>query len=140
MPRREALLLSDLYENVREASTFLTGVEREAWDNDRVLQSAVLHKLMLMGEIARAMPQELRDRYPEVPWRRMQGFRNIAVHQYFAVDLAVVWKLATEDVPELATLTMNILRAEFPDVAAKYDGTAETHEKLPGHGTGETCN
>lgn len=121
MPRREALFIADLIETIRDVGTFLHGVERDRWDHDRVLQAAVLHKMLLIGEIASALPDDLRERYPDVPWRRMRGFRNIAVHQYFAVDYAVVWKIATEDVPKLDAQAMAILRTEFPDVAAKFD-------------------
>ncbi|WP_168214147.1 HepT-like ribonuclease domain-containing protein [Prauserella flavalba] len=77
--------------------------------------------MMLIGEIAGAVSPELRDRYPDVPWRRMRGFRNIAVHQYFAIDWAVVWRIATEDVPKLEAQAMSILRGEFPDIAARYE-------------------
>lgn len=128
MPRREALFLADLVETIRDVATFLDGATRDRWDHDRILQSAVLHKMMLIGEIARALPEDLRERYPDVPWRQMRGFRNIAVHQYFAIDWAVVWKIATENVPKLEAQALSILRTEFPDIAAKYepDDTAAT--------------
>lgn len=127
MPRREALFLADLVESIRDVAAFLDEATRERWDHDRVLQSAVLHKMMIIGEIARALPEELRDRHTDVPWRQMRGFRNIAVHQYFAIDWAVVWKIATQDVPKLETQALNILRAEFPDVAKRYEHTADRH-------------
>lgn len=121
MPRRDALFVGDLVETVRDVRAFLDGVSRQRWDTDRILQSAVLHKMMLMGEIASALPDDLRERHPELPWRRMRGFRNIAVHRYFAVDWAVVWQIAVEDVPKLEALAMDLLRAEFPDIASRYD-------------------
>jgi uncharacterized protein with HEPN domain len=52
--------------------------------------------MLLLGEIASALPDELRDRYPDVAWRQIRAFRNLAVHQYFGVDWAVVWKIAQE--------------------------------------------
>lgn len=120
MPRREALYVADLMESVRAVRAFLTGATRDRWDHDDMLQAAVLHKMMLIGEAARALPDEFRDRYADVPWRRMRGFRNIAVHQYFAVDWAVVWRIATEEIPKLEAQVMTILQAEFPDIAVKY--------------------
>ncbi len=126
MPRREALFVADLVEAIRDIGTFLDGVTRERWDRDHIMQSAVLHKMMVIGEIARALPDDLRDRHPDVPWRQMRGFRNIAVHQYFAIDWAVVWKIATEDVPKLESRALHILRIEFPDIAARYERGADS--------------
>lgn len=123
MPRREALFIADLVETVREVAVFLDGVSRERWESDRILQSAVLHKMMLIGEIASAVSEDFRARYPDMPWRRMRGFRNIAVHQYFAVDFAVVWKIATEDVPKLDAQAMMMLRTEFPEIATRYESS-----------------
>lgn len=51
----------------------------------------------------------------------MRGFRNIAVHQYFAVDTAVVWQIASDAVPALERRLLEILRVEFPDIAKQYD-------------------
>ena len=52
--------------------------------------------MLLLGEIASVLPDELRDRYPDVAWRQIRAFRNLAVHKYFGVDWAVVWKIAQE--------------------------------------------
>src|SRR5712664_3119905 len=88
---------------------------------------AVLYWLLLLGEIASALPDSLRDRYPDVAWRQIRAFRNLAVHRYFSVDWAVVWQIAQEQVPLLEEQAMDILRAEFPDLAKTYEPDA-THD------------
>jgi uncharacterized protein with HEPN domain len=79
------------------ASAASTGIK------DRMLRDAVLYRLLLLGEIASALPDALRDRYPGVAWRQIRAFRNLAVHKYFSVDWAVVWQISREEVPGRAS-------------------------------------
>ena len=122
--RREELYVTDLVDNARAVREYLDGVSRERWDADRMLRDAVLYRLLLLGEIASALPDDLRDRYPGVAWRQIRAFRNLAVHRYFGVDWAVVWKIAREEPPVLEEQGIAIIRAEFPDLAG-------THEPVP---------
>jgi|GEM_PF-127690 len=115
--RRDELYLADLVDNVRAVQEYLEGVARERWDTDRVLRDAVLYRMLLLGEIASSLPDDLRDRYPEVAWRQIRAFRNLAIHRYFGVDWAVVWKIAHEEPPVLEKQVLAIVRTEFPDLA-----------------------
>ena len=85
------------------------------------MRDAVLYRLLLLGEIASALPESLRDRYPDVAWRHIRAFRNLAVHRYFVVDWAVVWQISQEEVPVLEEQVMGIMRAEFPELAKTYE-------------------
>lgn len=129
--RREELYVADLADSTRAVRDYLDGVSRERWDEDRVLRDAVLYRLLLVGEIASALPDSLRDRYPGVPWRKIRAFRNLAVHRYFSVDWAVVWQIAREEMPVLEQQAMDIMRAEFPQPAQ-----AREPETAPGSGPG----
>jgi uncharacterized protein with HEPN domain len=122
--QRDALYVADLVESTRTVRSYLTGIRRERWDEDQVLRDAVLYRLLLLGEIASALPDSLRDRYPDVAWRQIRAFRNLAVHKYFSVDWAVVWQIAQEEVPVLEEQAMDILRAEFPELAETYEPDA----------------
>ena len=119
--RREELYVADLADNTRAIREYLDGVSREQWDQDRLRRDAVLYRLLLLGEIASALPEVFRKRYPDVAWRQIRAFRNLAVHRYFGVDWAVVWKIAQEEAPVLAEQAMAIMRAEFPDLASDYE-------------------
>jgi len=112
-------------------------VTRERWDAEDILRDAVLYRMLLLGEIASALPEELRDRYPDVAWRQVRAFRNLAIHKYFGVDWAVVWKIAQEEPAVLEAQVLTIMRAEYPALAKDYEagpapdpGTAS----LPDHG------
>jgi uncharacterized protein with HEPN domain len=68
--RHDELYVADLVDSTRAVREYLDGISREHWDEDRVLRDAVLYRLLLLGEIASALPDALRDRYPDVAWRQ----------------------------------------------------------------------
>ena len=81
-------------------------------------QSAVLQKLLVIGEAAARLPADFRERHAEVEWADIVGFRNIVVHEYFSVSGPIVWVTATQDVPNLRCRISRILAAEYPEEPA----------------------
>jgi uncharacterized protein with HEPN domain len=116
--RREALYLTDIVEAAEAILQFLAGVERDTFLQDDLLRSAVLHKLTVIGEAAARLPAEFRQRHPEIEWADIVGFRNIAIHAYFAVEWSIVWVAATQDAPLLRDKVAQILAQEYSDETA----------------------
>ncbi|MGO9093866.1 MAG: DUF86 domain-containing protein [Bryobacteraceae bacterium] len=98
--RADRLRLLDAVEQIELISRFSQG-GREAFFGDVLIQSAVLHRLALLGEACRGLSSTLRDSHPEVPWPQIIAFRNVVVHEYFGVDLELVWAIVTEHVAPL---------------------------------------
>jgi uncharacterized protein with HEPN domain len=119
--RREELYLADLIDNLRAVRAYLDGVTRARWDVDDMLRDAVLYRMMLLGEIASALPDDLRGRYPAVAWRQIRAFRNLAIHKYFGVDWAVVWKIVQEEPAVLEKQVLAIISVEYPDLARTFE-------------------
>jgi uncharacterized protein with HEPN domain len=113
--RREELYLTDIVEAAESINKFLTGEDRQTFLQDDLLRSAVLQKLSIIGEAASRLASEFRDRHAEIEWADIIGFRNIAIHAYFAVDWSIVWFTATKEVPELREKLADILVKEYPD-------------------------
>lgn len=111
--RREELYLKDIVEAADAISSFLAGCSREAFMQDELRRSAVLHKLTIIGEAAARLPKEFCDLHQQVEWPEIVGFRNIVVHEYFAVDWAIVWVAATVEAQQLKEQVLQILTAEF---------------------------
>ena len=113
--RPEKLYLVDIVDAADAIERFLTGIDRDEFNADDLRQSAVLQKLTVIGEAAARLPAEFRDNHPDVEWRDIVGFRNIAVHEYFAVNWSIVWIAATQDAPKLRAQIEAILADEFAD-------------------------
>jgi uncharacterized protein with HEPN domain len=62
---------------------------------------AVAFEFTTMGEAARAIPEEIQNQYPEIPWGKMQGIRNVLVHEYFRLDEEILWNASQNDIPPL---------------------------------------
>jgi uncharacterized protein with HEPN domain len=102
MTRDDASLL-DIYEAGRLIQEFIADMSKEAFLQDRKTQSAVLHKILILGEATKRISQNYRKAHPEVPWRLMAGMRDIVIHAYENVDLAEVWNTASQDIADLLT-------------------------------------
>jgi uncharacterized protein with HEPN domain len=113
--RREKLYLTDIVEACESIGNFCKGVSLEEFQNDDMRRSAVLQKLIVIGEAAAHLPGEFIREHPGVPWVDVVGLRNFAVHEYFSVKWDVVWLTATEEVRELLEQSRGILRSEFGD-------------------------
>jgi uncharacterized protein with HEPN domain len=110
--RREELYLTDIIEAADAIQRFLKDIEQNEFLQNELLQSAVLQKLMIIGEAASRLPKEFRDRHSEIEWEDIIGFRNIAVHAYFAVEWSIVWVAATQETPELRRKIAEFLARE----------------------------
>ena len=102
MSRRDPhLTLSQMLAYVREARELAQGRTRADLDRERMLELAVLRVLEVIGEAATRLPDEVRERHPEVPWGSIVGLRNRLIHAYDEVDLDIVWDILTLDIPDL---------------------------------------
>lgn len=113
--RPEKLYLMDIVEAAQSNERFLAGAGFNEFKQNEMMNSAVLQKLTIIGEAATHLPKDFTTRFPEIPWIDIIGFRNIAVHAYFAIRWDIVWVAATEEVPILREQAEKILREEFQD-------------------------
>jgi len=85
-------------------------MSREEFLNDRKTVKAVLRNLEIVGEAAKKIPPPLRDKYPDIPWKKMAGLRDKLIHEYFGVDLEIIWQLIKEELPGILHPIQEMLR------------------------------
>ena len=78
-----------------------TAQGREAFFANTMVQDAVIRNLEVIGEAVRSLPPDLRRRHPEIPWRSITALRNVLIHEYFGVDLEIVWRVVQRRLPAL---------------------------------------
>jgi uncharacterized protein with HEPN domain len=117
--RRERLYLQDILEACDLIQTFLEGLEASTFLASELHKAATLQKLTVIGEAAARLPHAFREAYPQVEWRDIVAFRNIAVHAYFAVQWDIVWATANDDIPLLRRQVREILQVEHPEQPEK---------------------
>lgn len=121
--RRDELFLVDMFDAARAVGAFLSGIDEDSFRDSDLLQSAVLQKLMVVGEAAGRVSKEVQDRWPDVQWRSISGFRNLAVHAYFEIDWSIVWRIATVSLPVLLEQLTALVKTDFPLIAGQLGPT-----------------
>ena len=101
--------LRDIIEYADKATRFVQGLDLETFQKDEQKTLAVVRALEVIGEAARHIPRTLRDKYPDIPWKRVVGMRDKVIHDYFGVDLEVVWKTLQDDLPPLVDRVKQML-------------------------------
>jgi len=113
--RPERLLLSDMLDAIREIQSFISGVTLDTFIVNTKTRSAVLYQLIVVGEAAARLPDDLKQRHPEIDWGPVVAFRNRVVRGYFALDWSIVWNAANVDIRTLEPLIASIISSEFTE-------------------------
>ena len=111
-PRHWKLRLADILSAITAIEGYVRGMDLASFVADRRTVDAVVRNMIVIGEAAANVPDEIADSYPEVPWHVMSAFRNVVVHVYFGVDEEVLWDTLQNDLPPLVPLLRRILEAD----------------------------
>lgn len=93
-------LLDDIHEAMQSILEYTNGMTAEEFMSNKLVSDAVIRNFEIMGEATRNLPQKVQNKYPDIPWRRFHMLRNFLAHQYFGVDLHLVWRIAKDHIPE----------------------------------------
>lgn len=107
--RDNRLYLNDIYLSINKIISYVNGLSFDDFMKDGKTIDAVIRNLEIMGEAAGNVSSDLKSKNPDIPWREMVSMRNKVVHEYFGVDLEILWETIQEDLPQLKKAIKKLL-------------------------------
>ena len=93
-------------------SLYIDGLTLQSLGKDRKTIAAATRELEIIGEAVSQLPEEIKQKYPQISWQRVKDFRNVVVHQYLKVDIKILWDIITEKLPALQIQIEEVLIEE----------------------------
>ena len=109
MSKRDSrLYLCEIIESALAIQEYVQGYAFEDYCHDRKTYSAVIREFEIIGEAVGKLPDRVKQQHPEVPWQDVKDFRNILAHEYFGIDLEIVWQVIHHELPLLLQATKDL--------------------------------
>jgi len=98
------LYIDDIKDSAKRILEYTQDMSFEQFSENQMAIDAVIRNLEVIGEAVTHLPDNIQNQYPNVPWRSIKGMRNILVHEYWGVDLEILWATIQESIPQLVKL------------------------------------
>ncbi len=102
------IFLEHILESIGEIEKNINGLSEIKFSESTVIQDAVARRLEIIGEAVKNMPDAFKKQHIKISWKKIAGLRDILIHQYFGVDMGLVWQIAKKDIPKLKKQILNL--------------------------------
>jgi uncharacterized protein with HEPN domain len=109
MKKDPKIFLEHILESIDEIERNTKNLSEDEFFNSTTIQDAVVRRLEIIGEAVKNLPAPFKNQHPGIPWKKIAGLRDILIHEYFGVDLDLVWKITNKDIPQLKNQIVNLL-------------------------------
>jgi uncharacterized protein with HEPN domain len=103
--------IKDILISMQDVEEFTAGISFEDFLQDKKTIKAVIRSLEVLGEASKKIPDDIKTRYSRIPWKRMAGMRDKLIHEYFGVDLQIVWNVVKKELPPVKPAIEELVRA-----------------------------
>ena len=111
-PEADKLRVNHILDAISEVEGYLKGIQKVEFMASSEKRYATIKQIEIIGEACNRLTDDFKTSHPEIPWKPINGFRNISIHEYFGVNFQIVWEIATVNLPELK-LQFSTFNAEF---------------------------
>jgi len=108
--KRDDVYLRHILDAISVIEKFVHNVHEETFRKNRLIQDAVIRELEIIGGATKYVGESLKKKHPEIPWKEVGGMRDKLIHEYFGVDISLVWEVVQKDLPELKRKILTITR------------------------------
>ena len=109
--RNYLLFIEDILESINKINRYTKRISFEKFSQDDKTKDAVVRNFEIIGEAAKQLPEEIKNRFPDVEWKSMIDFRNVIIHEYFGIDLDIMWNIIKTKLPPLKSKIQKIPKA-----------------------------
>jgi len=110
--RGDKLYIEDILEAISKIEQYTVNVKLDTFTRDNKTIDAVVRNISVIGEAVNYISVNIKSKYVEVPWREVADMRNKTIHEYFGIDLDILWKTVKEDLPTFKEQLIDILKRE----------------------------
>lgn len=101
MKKDPKIFIEHILESIARIEEYTKEITKDEFLSSSKIQDAVIRRIEVIGEAVKNIPDEMKQKYPYMPWRKMTGMRDILIHEYFGVDLELTWRVVKEDITDL---------------------------------------
>jgi len=110
MKKDPKIFLLHILENINLVLEDLRNIQKDDFFNTKLLQDATIRRIELIGEAVKNLPEEIKATYTNIPWRQIAATRDFIIHEYFSIDVDLIWEVTQKDLPDLKKKIEKILK------------------------------